>query len=176
MKIDFNTLSMIELRKSPGEILDRVAEDGDVFVIERKKEPLACLVPVSFLLPDISPERIAQELDILKSRNEAYKLTINERKELEVNFHETAAGESIVISIVLPHGYPKGAPRILALNIAPNTPNCWQDGSLSIFGPVATWNNKKHNIGNALDLARSWLKKYAKWRKSGEWPQGEKND
>src|SRR6202049_1341921 len=111
---------MLELRSAPGEILDRVARDGEVFVVERNGQPKACLVPVSFLLPDIPPDRIAKELSKLKDEN--YKLTINDNKELEISCLETAAGESVVISIVLPHGYPNSAPRIYAAQVASNAP------------------------------------------------------
>ncbi len=172
MKIDFKILKMMELRSSPGEVLDRVARDGEVFVIERNGEPKACLVPVSFLLPDISPDRITEERNKLKDRKESYKLTINEQQELEINFHETAAGENILVSIILPHGYPNSAPRIYAAGVLPNTPNRWHDGSLAIFGSVTTWNAKSYDVTHALDLARGWLKQYAKWRKTGQWLEG----
>jgi prevent-host-death family protein len=171
-KIDFKTLKMMQLRSSPGEVLDRVARDGEVFVIERNGQPKACLVPVSFLLPDVSPERIAQELNKLNEKDENYKLTINENKELEINCQETAAGDNVLLSVVLPHGYPDSAPRIYAMQVPPNTPKRWQDGSLSIFGVTATWNAKTHDVLHALSLARVWLKQYTKWRKTGEWPEG----
>src|SRR5712691_2141082 len=103
---------MMELRSSPGEVLDRVARDGEVFVIERNGQPKACLVPVSFLLPDISPDRIVKELNKLDSKDENYKLTITDNKEIEISSVERAAGENVVISIILPHGYPNAAPRI----------------------------------------------------------------
>jgi prevent-host-death family protein len=170
LKIDFRTLTMMELRSSPGEVLDRVARDGDVFVIERNRQPKACLVPVSFLLPDISPERIAHELNRLTEKNENYKLTINEDKELEINCDETAAGEDLIVTIVLPHGYPNSAPRIYVLKVPDSTPNRWQDGSLAIFGATAIWNPKSHDVTHALRLTRKWLRHYAKWRKSGDWP------
>ncbi len=162
---------MMQLRSSPGEVLDRVAGVGEVFVIERNGQPKACLVPVSFLLPDVSPDRITQELNKLNEKNENYKLTITENNELEINCHETAAGESVILSIVLPHGYPDSAPRIRAQPMASNTPKRWQDGSLSIFGATATWNAKTHDILYALSQARVWLRQYAKWRKTGEWPE-----
>src|SRR5207249_2144941 len=161
---------MMELRSSPGEVLDRVARDGEVFVIERNGQPKACLVPVWFLLPDISPDRVAHELDTLHDRKEHHKLTINENKELEINCLETAAGENLVLSIVLPHGYPNAAPRIYAAQVPPNTPKRWPDGSLAIFGATAVWNAKNHDLIHALRLARVWLKEYAKWRRTGEWP------
>lgn len=170
MKIDFKPLKMMELRSSPGEVLDRVARDGEVFVVERNGQPKACLVPVSFLLPDISPDRITEELNRLREKEENYKLTINDHKELEINFHEIVVGENIVISIVLPHGYPNSVPRIHAQGVPANTPHRWQDGSLSIFGTTATWNAKSHNIIHVLTFARGWLKQYGKWRKTGEWP------
>ncbi|MFZ3352181.1 MAG: type II toxin-antitoxin system Phd/YefM family antitoxin [Xanthobacteraceae bacterium] len=161
----------MELRSSPGEVLDRVARDGEVFVVERNGHPKACLVPVSFLLPDIPPDRIAKELSKLDGKNENYKLTINDHKELEISSLETAAGEDIAISIVLPHGYPNTAPRIYAEPVAPDTPKRWLDGSLSIFGVTAAWNVKTHDAAHALSLARLWLKHYAKWRKTGIWPE-----
>ena len=173
MKIDFKTLKMMELRSSPGEVLDRVADDGEVFVIERNGQPKACLVPVSFLLPDISPEKITEELNCLNDKKENHKLTINEHKELEINFHEIAAGENIVISIVLPHGYPNAAPRLYASQVPANTPQRWQDGSLCIFGTMTMWNPRSHDVLYALNLARKWLKQYVKWRKCGEWPKGQ---
>lgn len=171
MKIDFKTLKMMELRSSPGEVLDRVARDGDVFIVERNGQPKACLVPVSYLLPDIPPDRIAKELGKLDAKNENYKLTINDNKELEISCLETAAGDGLVVSIVLPHGYPSAAPRIYAHQLVADTPNRWPDGSLSIFGTTASWNAKSHDATHALAMARTWLKGYAKWRKTGEWPE-----
>jgi len=171
LKIDFKTLTMMDLRSSPGEVLDRVARDGDVFVVERNGQPKACLVPVSFLLPDISPDRIAQELDRLNGAGQEYKLTINEDKELEISCQETAAGERVLVSITLPHGYPHAAPRIYA-QVAPDTPKRWPDGSLSIFGVTTTWNEKTHDVLHALNLARGWLKHYGEWRTTGQWAEG----
>ncbi len=169
MKIDFKILTMMQLRNSPGEVLDRVARDGEVFVIERNGQPKACMVPVSFLLPDISPERIAQELDKLRERNEGHKMTINENKELEISFHEATAGENIVVTVVLPHGYPAAAPRIQAAPLASDSPGRWVDGSLSIFGSTAAWNGRVHDVVHALGLARHWLKRYARWKRIGVW-------
>jgi len=171
LKIDFKTLGMMQLRNSPGEILDRVARDGEVFVVERNGQPKACLVPVSFLLPDVPPDRIAQELDKLSEKNENHKLTITENKELEISFHETAAGENIVVGIVLPHGYPQAAPRVHAAPLHPDTPTRWPDGSLPIFGATTLWNGRGHDVVHALNLARRWLRNYATWRRTGEWPK-----
>lgn len=171
-KIDFKILKMMQLRSSPGEVLDRVARDGEVFVVERNGQPRACLVPVSFLLPDISPERIAAELGKLEDRQEIYKLTVNEQKELEITCAETAAGEKILLTIVLPHGYPDAAPRIYADKLPSNTPKRWPDGSLAIFGTTATWNPKAGNVIHTLNLARVWLKGFSKWHRTGKWPEG----
>lgn len=176
MKIDFKTLSMMDLRSSPGDVLDKVSRDGDVFVIERNGQPKACLVPVSFLLPDVSPERIAEELGKLDDHNERYKLTINDQKELEISALESAAGETLILTVVLPHGYPNAAPRVYAEQLPADTPQRWQDGSLAIFGTASVWNSKTHDVLQTLSLGRTWLRHYAKWRKNGQWPEGRSND
>ena len=170
MKIDFKTLSMMDLRSTPGEVLDRVARDGEVFVIERSGQPKACLVPVSFLLPDVAPERIAHEIGGLDEKKENYKLTINDNKELEISTRETAAGKAIVLRIVLPHGYPGAAPRVYAEGLPAKTSGRWPDGALAIFGATATWNAKTHDVVRTLDLARGWLRRHANGRKDGKTP------
>lgn len=167
VKIDFKTLSMMDLRSTPGEVLDRVARDGDVFVIERSGQPKACLVPVSFLLPDVPPERIMQEVGKLEDSQEKYNLTINENKELEISTREAAAGKEIVLRIVLPHGYPNAAPRVYAEGLPPKTSGRWPDGALAIFGATATWNSKTHDVVHTLNLGRSWLHQHANARKDG---------
>ena len=164
MKIDFKTLNMMDLRSAPGEILDRVARDGEVFVVERNGRPRACLVPVSFLLPDISPDRIALELRKLDEQKQVYRLTINDRRELEITFPELSSMESSPVSIVLPHGYPDTAPRIYALRLPTDIPMCWPDGSLVIYGSTVAWNSKADNVVGALGLVREWLRTFAKWQ------------
>lgn len=44
MPLDFKPLSMMKLRSAPGEVLDRVAQKGEAFVVERNGEQMACLV------------------------------------------------------------------------------------------------------------------------------------
>jgi len=171
LKIDFKALKMMELRSSPGEVLDRVARDGEAFLIERNGEPKACLVSISFFLPDISPERVAQELAALKEKDQKHGLTINDNHELEFRFREHISGEPMGLDIVLPHGYPNLAPRIYAVDLAPNTPKLWPDGSLALFGTSVAWNPKTHDVVYVLNAARRWLKQYGKWRQTGEWPE-----
>lgn len=171
MKIDFKTLAVMQLRNSPGEILDRVAKDGEAFVIERNGEPKACLVPVYFLLPDIPPDRLAREFRKLNEKYDKHTLTITEKHELQVGILETAAGENIVISVLLPHGYPLAAPRVHASPLFPDTPHRWPDGSLPLYGDPTMWNSKGHDVVHALGLARQWLRKYAAWRRTGKWPE-----
>lgn len=150
--------------------MDRVARDGEVFVIERNGEPKACLVPVYFLLPEIPPERIAREIERLDEKNDKYTLTISDKNELRISFLETAAGENIILTIVLPHGYPQAAPRVHADHLPPDTPNLWPDGSLSLF-ELTLWNGKGQDVVHALGWARRWLRHYASWRLTGQWPE-----
>src|SRR6266704_443150 len=70
MTIDFTPLPMTDLRSRPGEILDRVIDNGESFVIERNGRQRACLVPLSVFLPDVSPARIANELKELEKAGE----------------------------------------------------------------------------------------------------------
>jgi hypothetical protein len=168
-KIDFRTITMMQLRNSPGEYLDQVAKHADIFVIERNGQPKACLVPVSFLLPDIPTGRIASEISRLREKGKEHTLTINETNELVMRFHESAAGQNVIVSIVLPHGYPDSAPRILAEPLRKNTPGRWPDGSLAIFGATAKWSARSHDVVHAHNLARVWLRKYAIWRQTGKW-------
>ena len=60
MPQDFELLSMTELRNRPGEILDRVADGGEAFIIERNGSRKACLVPLSVFFPDVPPARIGE--------------------------------------------------------------------------------------------------------------------
>jgi hypothetical protein len=171
MKIEFKSLPMMELRSSPGEILDRVADDGEVFIIERNGQQKACLVPVSFLLPSIPSTRISAEIDRLNKEELQHRITINEKKEIEFSFHEMAAGENVFINVILPHGYPTAAPKIFVYPVPENTPSRWEDGSIQCFGIMAVWNSKKDNVLTALSLGKRWLKAYSVWSKTGKWPK-----
>ena len=170
MKIEFKVLSMMELRNSPGEMLDRVSKDGEVFVVERNGQPKACLVPVSFLMPDIPSARISEEIERLDKEGQPRKIIINESKEIEFSFHEVVAGENVFMSIILPHGYPINAPKIFVEPIPKNTPSRWGDGSIQCFGKMDIWNAKKHNVFSTLLLGRRWLKEYTVWKTTGKWP------
>ena len=107
MPLDFALLSMTELRNRPGEILDRVADDGEAFMIERNGQRKACLVPLSFFFPDISPSRIAEEMQELNRHDEEPRTTFTEDRELALRFpHKLADDTSIELTILMPHGYP----------------------------------------------------------------------
>ena len=120
MPLDFGLLSMTELRTRPGEILDRVAEKGEAFIIERSGQRKACLVPLSAFLPDISPARIADEIQELVSSGEEPSTSFTEDKELAFRFPgKLEDGTATEISVVLPHGYPNNCPRVYASAILP---------------------------------------------------------
>ena len=174
MPLDFALLSMTELRNRPGEILDRVADKGEAFIIERSGQRKACLVPLSVLLPDIPPARIADEIEQLVQQGEQPSTSFTDGKELAFRFPEKLDdGASADLSIVLPHGYPNNCPRVYAGAIGEGSPHRWADGALCLYGVMTGWNPGKHTVCSTLKLARQWLRNYETWRKSGQWPQQE---
>lgn len=174
MPLDFSLLSMTELRNHPGEILDRVADKGEAFIIERSGQRKACLVPLSVLLPDIPPARIADEIEQLVQQGEQPSTSFTDAKELAFKFPEKLDdGLPADLSIVLPHGYPNNCPRVYAGAIGEGSPHRWADGALCLYGVMTGWNPGKHTVFSTLKLARQWLRNYETWRKSGQWPPQE---
>ena len=174
MPLDFALLSMTELRNRPGEILDRVADSGEMFLIERGGRRRACLVPLSFFFPDVSPTRIADEMNDLTDNREEPRTSIKDTRELAFAFpHKLGDGSAVDIEIVLPHGYPNTCPRVYANTIADTPPHRWQDGALCLYGVLSGWNPGKHTVFSTLTLARQWLRHYDAWRQSGHWPKEE---
>jgi prevent-host-death family protein len=105
MPLDFGLLSMTELRTRPGEILDRVADGGEAFIIERGGRRKACLVPLSVFFPDIAPSRIADEINELVEQGEKPHATFTESHELAFRFpHSLADGTALNVEVILPHG------------------------------------------------------------------------
>jgi hypothetical protein len=171
MPRNFETLSMMDFRSRPGEILDRVSERGESFIIERNGQRKACLVPLSVFLPDIAPERIAAELVALSEADESAKPAITEDHQLVLRFHHTLGdGETVPFEIVLPHRYPSACPKVYADLANKKVPHRWADGSLCIFGVMTAWNPGQHNIKSVVDLTRSWLESYQVWKKTSAWP------
>ena len=171
MRLNFTPLSMTELRTRPGEILDRVAEDGESFVIERNSRQHACLVPISVFLPDISPARIARELDELKKAGEVTYTTITGEKEVAIRVRHSHGDTDHSVIITLPHNYPNACPRVYVDDVDQNAPHRFPDGALCIFGVMSSWNPGKHTARDALDNAHQWLSQYESWRRTGFWPQ-----
>lgn len=173
MQLDFDLLSMTELRNRPGEILDRVS-DGDAYIIERNGRRRACLVPLSYFFPDISPQRIADEIKTLEDCGEEPKTTINDARELVFTFiSKLRSGKEVKLTITLPHGYPDGCPRIAAEGIDPRSPHRWSNGDLCVYGVMAGWNPGKHTVHSTLQLGRQWLARYDEWMSTGVWEKKE---
>jgi len=175
MTIDFTRLPMTELRNRPGEILDRVADGGESFVVERNGHQKACLVPLSVFLPDISPARIADELEELEKAGESSRTTVTPEREIAFKFRQ-ADRDPYDIMVVLPHGYPNVCPRVYAEPVASDAPHRFSDGALCIFGVTHSWNPGKHTAWVALSSARQWLTRYESWLKSRDWPTPETTD
>lgn len=174
MPLDFRLLSMTDLRSRPGEVLDRVADNGEGFIIERNGRRTACLVPLSLFFPDISPARIADEIEELSANNEEARTTITENRELVFRFpHKLTDGTPIELRIVLPHGYPNSCPRVYADAVRADAPHRWGDGSLCLFGVMSAWNPGKQTVCSTLSLARRWLNHYDTWRSTGNWSKPE---
>lgn len=171
MRLDFTPLSMTELRTRPGEILDQVAEHGEAFLIERNGRQRACLVPISVFLPDISPTRIARELDELASVGETTHTTITEEKEVAIRVKHSCGENVYSITIALPHNYPSACPRVYVDDVDQSAPHRFADGALCIFGVMSSWNPGRHTARDALDNARRWLNLYESWKQTGAWPQ-----
>lgn len=170
--IDFTPLTMTELRNRPGEILDRVAQHGECFAIERHGRRKACLVPLSVFLPDVSPTRVAEELEQLKQAGESPRATVTPEREIAFKVRHSGNQNSYDITVVLPHGYPNACPRVYADPIESGAPHCFPDGALCIFGVMASWNpGKKNMVCVAVENAHQWLKHYEIWRMNGEWPK-----
>jgi prevent-host-death family protein len=171
---DFGLLSMSELRERPGEVLDRVANGGEAFIIERNGKRKACLVPLSVFFPDIPPSRIGDEIEELCKHGEATRTSITKERELVFRFPQKLSdGTSVNLEIVLPHGYPNTCPRVYAKGIEAKAPHQWSDGALCLYGVAVAWNPGEHSIRTTLDLGRRWLKHYDAWRMAGQWPKGE---
>src|SRR3989442_11019133 len=105
MPLDFRPLSMMQLRSAPGEVLDRVAQKGEAFVVERNGEQMACLVPLSVFMPDIQPKRLAREFEQLHLHNEGHSVSISDDRELHFHFRKQGPDEGVTLTISLPHGY-----------------------------------------------------------------------
>ena len=97
MPLDFQSLSMMELRGAPGEVLDRVAQNHEAFIIERSGQQMACLVPLSVFLPDIQSARLAQEFEALDVESESRKVSITRDNELDLHFRREGAKNDVTI-------------------------------------------------------------------------------
>jgi len=172
MPLDFKPLSMMKLRSAPGEVLDRVAQKGEAFVVERNGEQMACLVPLSVFMPDIQPKRLARELEQLHAHDEGHSVSISDERELSIHFRKQGPDEDVMLTISLPHGYPNACPKVYAHPMPDHCPHRWQDGSLCIFGAMEVWNPGKHDALHVLGLARRWLTHFAAWKQTGQWGEG----
>ena len=171
MLIEFKPLPMMALRSRPGEVLDEVSREGAAYLIERNGQQKACLVPISYFLPDIQMSRMTVELDKIIDSNEHYRITISDQQEIQLVFREFSGETRIDVTVTLPHGYPNKAPVVSAAPIEEKCPHRWPDGTLCIYGAMSVWNPGKHDVMHAVALFRRWIQHYSVWRQAGEWPR-----
>lgn len=161
---------MTELRTRPGEVLDRVADNGESFIIERNGRQTACLVPLSVFLPDISPARIANELEELAMAGIEARTTVTAEQEIAIVVRAEGTAEKYDVTVFLPNHYPNACPRVYANPVDDGAPHRFSDGALCIFGVMTSWNPGKNSVRDAVDNASRWLRHYESWRKNGRWP------
>ena len=171
MKIEFKSLSMMALRRRPGEVLDEVSQEGAAFLIERNGQQKAFLVPISYFFPDIQPSRVTAELDRMLDSNEHFRVAINKVRELQFAFREFSRETVVNVTVTLPHGYPNKAPVVSAEPLEVGCPHRWPDGTLCIYGAMVLWNPQKHDVMHAVALFRRWIQHYSVWRQTGAWPK-----
>ena len=172
MKIDFKTLKMMELRSSPGEVLDRVARDGEVFVVERNGQPKGLSRP-GFLSAAGHParphrqgaeqaRRQERELQAHHQRQQGTgdQLPRDGRWRERRHQHRPAPWLSEFRAAHLCH-----AGRVRTPRSDGRTARC-RSSARRRHGT-----SRRMTPSHALSLARVWLKHYAKWRKTGEWPE-----
>ena len=170
MAIEFQLISMTELRTRPGEVLDRVADDGEAFIIERNGRQTACLVPLSVFLPDISSARVAKELGELEKAGIDASATVTPDREIAITVRTNGNLGPYTVTIFLPHHYPNACPRVYVDPVDKAAPHRFSDGALCIFGVMTSWNPAKNSVRDAVDSARRWLKHYEAWLGDGKWP------
>ena len=97
------------------------------FVIERNGRQKACLVPLSVFLPNISPARIAHDLEQLEMAGEQSRTTITAEKEIAFKFLHSCDFGPYDITVLLPHNYPNTCPRVYVDPVD-------SSGASSVFG------------------------------------------
>lgn len=172
MALDFTPLAMSEFRNRPGEILDRVSEQGEAFVIERNGRQTACLVPLAVFLPVVAPARIAEELEHLEKVGMHPQTKVTDEREIAFVFRRHLHRNGFDITIVLPHGYPNTCPRVYVEPIDAKAPHRFGDGALCIFGATTAWNPGKHGVSHTLAHTYEWLNGYRNWQNTGKWSNG----
>lgn len=175
MPLNFQPLSMMALRSAPGDVLDRVAQKSEAFIVERNGYQMACLVPLSVFMPDIQPARLTREFERLHSQGEEHTASITDARELDLHFRRQGADRGMTLTIRLPHGYPNACPKVYADPVPDRCPHTWQDGSLCLFGAVELWNPGQHDLLDVLHFARRWLAHFEVWLRSGSWGEEGQN-
>lgn len=167
---NFTNIRVSDLRARTGQILDDVTESEEVFLVQRKGRPLACLGPVKHYLPEIPMRQIVAEFDALHDADEEPRATVGEDKTLIFWFpQEIADGKTVTITVELPHGYPENQLKVRLVGIDPPSPHEASDGSIPLFGSAATWTPDRPGVVRALSDARTYLQEYVKWVETGSW-------
>lgn len=192
---------MTELRASPGEILESVAAKGRSYLVERKGDLLACIVPVELFMPNIAPSVIHEQLAALEDAQEKASLAFTKSKmlgahQLEFRFAASmpsadGTGEDLGhLRVVLPSGYPDVVPSVFISQeqesddkeaptslLRSDAPHINADGSIDLL-PALDSIPDEFTVLFTLNAARRWLGQYRRWLETGEWPTnpGEHHD
>lgn len=127
---------------------------------------MACIVPVSELLPAIPQKRIQEEFDAFRAAGEDIAATIDSEHRFVFKTKEQCVDRSVTIRIILPHRYPDEAPFVFFDGI--KREDLPRSDNQFILSGQFIW-DRNMNALDILNRSREWLKCYNRWSETGVW-------